>query len=300
MKLSTLIFTASLVGCWSDLGIAQTTTALNSEATQMNTLAASQGETKVVDKISSDFSSFLGADSKAVVSGLRNGTPITLTSGVLNATTGVTTTDTTIINPPTGKMGHGNVFISLALAKQQLEEMGITQPTPQQLQAALTGGPITTTTGTTATGTPITSTQNMDGILTMRSQNMGWGQIAHKLGYKLGPVISGMKHTNQHLTTTPSTTTGAAAKGHGQVNKPSQSGIVSAGGQSDGNSNYGTSSGKGSGSGIVSASGKVSGSGYGHTHGKSNIVAGSGHSAASGGVVSGGGNGSGHGKGHSK
>jgi hypothetical protein len=301
VKLSTLIFTASLVGCWSELGIAQTTTALNAEATQMNTLAASQGETKVVDKISSDFSSFLGADSKAVVTGLRNGTPITLTSTAPSTgTTGVTTTDTTIINPPTGKMGHGNVFISLALAKQQLGTMGITEPTPQQLQAALTGGQITTTTGaTTATGTP-TSAQNLDGILTMRSQNMGWGQIAQKLGYKLGPVISSMKHTNQNLTTTTSTTTGATVKNHGQVNKSSQSGIVSAGGQSHGNSSHGTSSGKGSGSGIVSASGKVSGSGYGHTHGKSNIVTGPGHSAGSGGAVSGGGNGSGHGKGHSK
>jgi hypothetical protein len=37
-------------------------------------------------------------------------------------------------------MGHDNVFIWLALAKQQLGEAGITKPTPQQLQAALTGG----------------------------------------------------------------------------------------------------------------------------------------------------------------
>ena len=197
-------------------------------------------------------------------------------------------------------MGHGNVFISLALAKQQLGEMGITEPTPQQLQSALTGGPITTTTGTAATGTPMTSTENLDGILTMRSQNMGWGQISEKLGYKLGPVISSMKHANQKLTTTTSTTTGATVKSHGQVNKSSQSGIVSAGGKSHGNSSHGASSGKGSGSGIFSASGEVSGGDYGHTQGKSNIVTGSGHSAASGGVVSAGGNSSGHGKSHSK
>lgn len=296
MKASTLIFTAGLVACWSGMGVAQTTTALNAEATKMNSLSASQGETKVVDKISSDFSSFLGADSKAVVTGLRNGTPITLTSSVPNATTGVTTTDTTIINPPTGKMGHGNVFISLALAKQQLGEMGITEPTPQQLQSALTGGPITTTTGTTATGTPMTSTENLDGILTMRSQNMGWGQISQKLGYKLGPVISSMKHTNQNIATSTSTT--ASVKGTGHVNKSSQSGIVSAGGQSHGNSNNAASTGKGSG--IVSASGKGAASGYGNAHGKGNIVTGSGHSTQSGGVVSAGGNGSGHGKGRNK
>jgi hypothetical protein len=61
------------------------------------------------------------------------------------------------------------------LAKQQLGTMGITEPTPQQLQAALTGGSVTTT-ATTATGTPTTTTTELDGILTMLSQNMGWGQ----------------------------------------------------------------------------------------------------------------------------
>ena len=57
--------------------------------------------------------------------GLRNGTPITLTSSAPTDPTGAPTTETTIINPPTGKMGHGNVLISLALAKQQLGEMAI-------------------------------------------------------------------------------------------------------------------------------------------------------------------------------
>jgi hypothetical protein len=300
VKISALFFAAGLVSCWSGLGIAQTTTALNAEATKMNTLASSQGESKVVDKISSDFSSFLGADSKAVVTGLRNGTPITLTSTAPTSTTGTGgVTDITTINPPTGKMGHGNVFISLALAKQQLGAMGITEPSPQQLQAALTGGSITTT-GTTATGTPTTTTTPLKGILTMRSQDMGWGQIAHDLGYKLGPVISSMKHTNQNLTTTASTTSGASVKGAGQVNKSSQSGIVSAGGQSHGNSNHGTSNVKGSGSGIVTGSGKGSGNGYAYGNDKGNIVRGSGHSGSSGGIVSSGGNGSGHGKGHNK
>jgi hypothetical protein len=92
---------------------------------------------------------------------------------------------TTVITPPTGKMGHGNVFTSLALAKQQLGQMGISQPTPEQLQAALTGGTITTGTGATATAT----TTQLNGILTMRSQGMGWGQIAQKQGTKLGPVV---------------------------------------------------------------------------------------------------------------
>lgn len=296
MKTSALVLAIGIVGSWSGVGLGQITTALNAEATQMNTLASTHGDSKVVDKISSDFSSFLGADSKAVVTGLRNGTPITLTSTVPNSTTGVATTETTIINPPTGKMGHGNVFISLALAKQQLGAVGITEPTPQQLQSALTGGQITTTTGTTGTGTPTTSTHTLDGILTMRSQNMGWGQISQKLGYKLGPVISSMKHMNQNIATSASTTANVKASGH------AKSGIVSAGGQSHASSINGRSNGRGSGSGIVSGSGKVGGGGYGNTHGKGNIVTGSGHShsAASAGVGSAGGNGPGHGKGPNK
>ena len=122
---------------------------------------------------------------------------------------------------------------------------------------------------------------------------MGWGQIAHKLGYKLGPVISSIKHTNENITS-------SAVKGNGPVNKSAQSGIVSAGGQSHGNSNHGTSTNKASGGRIVTGSGKGGGNGSAYGNARGSIVTGSGHSGSSGGVVSGGGNASGHGKGHNK
>ena len=92
----------------------------------------------------------------------------------------------------------------------------------------------------------------------MRSQNTGWGQIAQKLGFKLGPVIAGMKSGNQHLagtaTTTPNPTaaTNASSKSVG-----SDSGIVSASGKSHANVNQGVSNGKGSEDGIVTASGRA-------------------------------------------
>lgn len=304
MKVTAIFLAAGLIVSAYGPASAQTTE-LNTEATRMNNLAASQGETKVVDKISGDFSSFLGTDSKAVVTGLRNGTPITLTSttttaGATAASPAVTTTNTTLINPPTGKMGFGNVFISLALAKQQLNTLGITQPTPAQLQAALTGGPITLNTGTTTTGTAMTSTSNLDGILTMRSQHMGWGQIAQKLNFKLGPVISGMKHTNQTLTTTTSAQSTATAAGNAESSKSSGTGIVSGGGQSQSNSGHGVSSGKGSSDGIVTASGKSNGNGSSYSQGRSGVVTGSGHSAGGNGALSNGGNTSSHGKGNGK
>jgi hypothetical protein len=285
---------------------AQTATDLNAEATRMDSLAANQGQSNVIGKISDDFSGFLGSDSTAVVTGLRNGTPIRLTSP--GSAPG--TTDTTIINPPTGKMGHGNVYISLALAKQQLADAGITQPTPQQLQAALTGGTVTTGTGPGAT------TTTMDGILTMRSQNMGWGQISQKLGYKLGPVVSGMKSANHKLATpTASTSRGSSTTTAGvHPNNSSHSRIVSGSGKSHGNSGnaFGqdkgdkgstsrvvTASGSGggkSGSGIVTASGRGAGNGQSHNYGRG-IVSSSGRGA---GASSGGRNGAANDKGHNK
>jgi len=286
------------------LAVAQTASDLNNQVTTMNNTTANQGQANVINKISSDFSSFLGADSKAVVTGLRNGTPIALTSTTTTPSTTpgaapVTTTSTTMITPPTGHMGFGNVYISLALAKQQLSTMGITQPTPEQLNAALTGGTITQTTGTGATAA--TTTTNLQGILTMRSQNMGWGQIAQKLGFKLGPVIASMKSGNQHLasTATTSSTAGSTTTASGKTSS-SESGIVSGSGKSQANLNHGNSAGKSSTDGIVTASGR----GNGNSYGRGDIVSGSGSTAGShSGIVSargGSGNGTMNGKGHSK
>ena len=240
---------------------ADTTSALNTEASRMNTLAASNGETNVTGKISGTFNSFLGSDSPTVVTGLRNGTPITLTTTTPAATPGASpTVTTTVITPPTGKMGHGNVFTSLALAKQQLGQLGISQPTPQQLQAALTGGTITTGTGTTAT------TTQLQGVLTMRSQGMGWGQIAQKQGTKLGPVISGLKSANQQMTTTNASSTGSQSTS-------SSSAIVSGTGKSHGNSGQNVSGQNRSGEGIVGGSNRSTPSGNAYGRG---IVSGSG------------------------
>ena len=305
MKLPAVLLGFSLATGAPVLAYAQTAADLNSQVATLNHTTASQGQTNVINKISGDFNSFLGSDATAVVTGLRNGTPITLTSTTTTAspTTGlpVTNTTTTVITPPTGQMGFGNVYISLALAKQQLSTLGITQPTAEQLQAALTGGTITQTTGTGATAT--TTTTNLQGILTMRSQNMGWGQIAQKLGFKLGPVIAGMKSANHNLASAATTTSkGSSVTTASGKKEGSNSGIVSGSGKSHGDAGQSVGSGKSSGDGIVSASGRGNGNAYGV--GRSGIVTGSGSSAGSnGGIVSAGGsngNGAANGKGRNK
>ncbi len=292
MKIRALLITVALASGLCSEVFADTAATLNTETARMNTLTASHGETNVTAKIGGEFNSFLGSNSNTVVNGLRNGSPITLTTTTLTPsnTPGaapIPTTTTTIINPPTGKMGYGNVFTSLALAKQQLGQLGISQPTPQQLQAALTGGTITTGTGITAT------TTNLQGILTMRSQHMGWGQIAQKLGTKLGPVVSSLKSANQHMTTTNASSTGSESTS-------SSSGIVSGSGKSHSNSGQGGSGQDRSGEGIVSASGKSGGNG--NAYGKG-IVSGSGQAAGgNSGITTAGGRGNsfGQGKGQSK
>lgn len=153
-------------------------------------------------KISSDFTAFAGSPENAdsLVGGLRSGSEIALSS---TDAAGVTTTRT--FTPATGKMGNGNVYISLALAKQQLAGVGITQPTTQEIQASLVGGDVSVNGQTTT----------LKGVTTLRAEGMGWGKVAHTLGYKLGPVMSGMKSAHAPastpVTTGVTTATGASS-----------------------------------------------------------------------------------------
>ena len=151
-------------------------------------------------------------------------------------------------------MGNGNVFISLALAKQQLASYGITNPTPEQIQAALTGGPINPNDPTS---------QQLQGVLNQRASGMGWGEIAKLQGTNLGRVVSGLKSHNAGIVTgapVPTTNTGITTA----TGAPVQSGAnVNANG-SAASANHGNSAnapGHNRGVGIVSATGGALGGG---------------------------------------
>ena len=92
----------------------------------------------------------------ALVTGLRDGSTITLKSG----------STVTTIDPPTQKMGFGNVDDALALTQASLEKRGIANATPEQLKAALLE------------------------VLNLRAAGEGWGEIAHSLGLNLGEIKS--------------------------------------------------------------------------------------------------------------
>ena len=124
-------------------------------------------EQRLVEK----YDRFAGSDRNAreLVEGLRNDSQIDLSRGG----------KTTSFKPATDKMGYGNVDLALGLAKASLAEHGIHNPTPEQIKAALNGGTVTTKSGQRV---------SLPGVLKLRASGMGWGQIAHKVGVKVGDV----------------------------------------------------------------------------------------------------------------
>lgn len=285
-----LLALALSAGPSAGLAADSTTTTLNTQIQQTDTLATTN-QGAVTTRISSDFSTFAGSteNANALVTGLRSGSAITLTSTTTQSTTTTTTTTptttttSTTFTPPTGKMGYGNVYTSLALAQQQLAGVGITQPTAQEIEAALVGGTVTGSNGQTTT---------LTGVLELRAQGMGWGQIAQHYGYKLGPVISGMRSSNAAVSaqtargaaaTTATTSTATNAAG-------GKSGVVTAAGTT------GSGQGRAYGRGIVTGAGTSTTSGHGNAYGRG-IVSGAGGMAGQAGAAAGG-QGKALGKGH--
>jgi hypothetical protein len=233
--------------------------ALTGQIQTMDARATTKGSSQVTGKIAADFEAFAGSreNSTALVTGLRNGSEIALTQeGEPSAT----------FTPATKPMGYGNVSTSLALAKYQLAQQGITNPTPEQLETALNGGSITID----------GKTVEYQGVLQMRADGLGWGQIAQQLGTKLGPVVSSIKAQNAHIATLPaatsatSTPTGVttasgarpSAGSSGNKGASGGKGVVTAGGalsSGGGNANKGASSGKGI---VTAGGGAVSGTSY--------------------------------------
>lgn len=118
--------------------------------------ALAQSESQLVEK----WKPLVGgseANAKTLVNGLRDGADFKIGS--------------TSFDPPTGKMGYGNVNIALSLAQESLPE----NPSPEQLKAALIG------------------TSAKPGILAQRADGQGWGQIAQSMGIKLGEVMRSPK-----------------------------------------------------------------------------------------------------------
>lgn len=266
---------ALLLGVSSGVAFAvDSDVSLYQQSTRMDRYSNASGQTAVNSKTTADFSRFYGQDNaKLIAGGLRSGTEIHLVS--YGGADGKTIISEANFTPPTGSMGNGNVYISMALARQQLINAGINQPTAEQIQTSMVGGTLV------PGGQPVT------GVLQMRASGMGWGQIAHSLGVNLGHVISGMKSANAALarispqTDTPHTT----GKPYTPKSSADRSGVVTAGG-----SNIAGGKGAAAKSGIVTGTGAAHG--ISATDGAGSIRS---HGA---GIVNGGGVGQGAGQGN--
>jgi len=82
------------------------------------------------------------ANFQALSTGLRQGTPITLTGTTPNGTQTLTFTS------PSGPLAAADAQLLLQLANQQLASLGIVSPTPAQIQASLLGGTVAVQGGT--------------------------------------------------------------------------------------------------------------------------------------------------------
>lgn len=256
-----LVRTSPLVGVILAAALASTSVARAQEssgATSSTGATSSSPATaeKPGNTLVTGFTDLAGSreNASSLVHGLRTGSAITLTYPA--GTTPIVASTT--FTPGTRPMGYGNIRIALSLARVQLAKQGIVNPTPEQLRGALIGP-----SGTTAGASP--------GILQMRAAGMGWGQIAHATGVKLGAVMSG-KPSVAAASTTPTTAGGSSR-------------TVSAG-LAAGNGSHGKS-------GITSAAGSFGSSGRGVITGLGGGGSGGGHAAniavhASGGRAGGG------------
>ena len=135
-------------------------------------------------KLSASYSTWAGgtANSDSLVAGLRSSSTINLKTTAADGTVSTAT-----FKPTTKAMGYGNVKHALTLAQRSLANVGITNPTAEQMQAALMGGTVTLANGTTTT---------LTGVVTLRASGKGWGQIAKQYDTTLGGVTGGANNSN--------------------------------------------------------------------------------------------------------
>lgn len=189
--------------------------------------ATTDPDSHYVGRMSDRYLAFASnANFEALAVGLRHGSSITLTQ--------VGAPDATFL-PPTRPMGYGNITRAIDLASRQLAAAGVTEPTPAQIQAAMMGGEV--------------NGVSLQGVLQLRSQGMGWGQIAHAIG-----VHPGLRSGSAAAAGTP------AASGITTAAGSSASGAKLKGAAADGRGRSGIVTGAGS----VSAAGGSNASGQGH------------------------------------
>lgn len=146
--------------------------------------AVSSGEPQAQAHLVGEFAWFAGSElnARSLVAGLRQGKEVTLVARAAGGQPGTATR----FFPPTRPMDFGNVRIALALAREQLAQLGITRPTPTQIKAVLAGGGIASHVEGRSP-TPFL----LPGVLQMRAGGMSWARIAGTMGVTLAQSMNG-------------------------------------------------------------------------------------------------------------
>lgn len=193
------------------------------------------------------FGSFAGSSDnlESLATGLRTGSEVTLTGSGESAT----------FTPPTKPMGYGNVTRSLDLAQRQLAAAGISDPTPTEIQAALMGGTVSGPSGDVT----------FEGVLQLRSEGMGWGQIAHTIGVHPGMGKSATQAVPASSTASPGLSRAGGRSGIVTAvgGSPVSHGNGRALGRSGGATTSAVGAGAASGAGVT-AGGRGQGNAFGH------------------------------------
>lgn len=140
----------------------------------------------VVDRAATQFATVTCTEDNArnLIEALHRGNEVTLTSDKGESVT----------FKPTSPLGYGEAYLAMSLAAEALRQNGITGcATPEQWRSVLIGGPLsgaTTTAAVSSSSTSASATSSFPGILVLRQQGQGWGQIAQTTHVQLGTVVS--------------------------------------------------------------------------------------------------------------
>ncbi|MBI2511483.1 MAG: hypothetical protein HYV96_05855 [Opitutae bacterium] len=123
-------------------------------------------------------------NARNLIEALHSGNEVSLTSD----------TGERVTFKPASRLGYGEAYLAMSLAVEALRQNGITGcATPEQWRSVLIGGPLsgaTTTAAVSSSSTSASATSSFPGILVLRQQGQGWGQIAQTTHVQLGTVVS--------------------------------------------------------------------------------------------------------------
>ena len=146
----------------------------------VSTTTAGKGGAVTAGALVERYSALLGSpeNAKSLVNGLRSQSEVVLVgpssapSRCIPGRPCPPSNETVKFTPPTEPMGFGNVDLALAMMEADLKGKSVTSVKPRHIKAALVGG-------------EPDGGVTFEGILKLRAEGKGWGEIADLLGFKL-------------------------------------------------------------------------------------------------------------------